>query len=478
MVMSVDDSQIGEETAKLSEFVADTNFSDLGSDVIKRAKLTVADTISVAICGSSSREMQKLYNRIPSGKESSLLKQGFPKSTLSFTAFANATAICFLELDEGSRPTGHPALHVLPSALALSQSLGKSGSQFLTAFILGYEVQYRIQKATRLKSIIHPHGNFGNAGAIAAIGKLSGWNAEKIRNGINASVGLAMATSWQPCLVGATVRNAYPGLTAQIAFTTKLLIESGFTGYGGALAETFGEILGEDFQASVLTEGIGKQYGITHNYFKFHAACALNHSVLDALAHALGMKIHHGSYPPFTVTGNHPDPKLIKKITVTVSKRSMRLAVNAKENELSSKFSIPYAVATFLVNGTASVDSFRCPNLGKAQVKDVMEKVEVVCSPEFTARWPIEDVAEIKIEMADGNFLQGKCSNPFGSASGDVRDEDLFAKFRELTSKTLNSLEIDQIWNHILNLEKVPDMEGFPFFEQKVSTEGGFGHVF
>ena len=79
MVMSVDDSQIGEETAKLSEFVADTNFSDLGSDVIKRAKLTVADTISIAICGSSSREMQKFYNRIPSVKEASLLKPGFPK---------------------------------------------------------------------------------------------------------------------------------------------------------------------------------------------------------------------------------------------------------------------------------------------------------------------------------------------------------------------------------------------------------------
>ena len=72
-------------------------------------------------------------------------------------------------------------MHVLPSSLALSQTLGKSGADFLTALVLGYEVQARIQWASRLRWPVHPHGNFGHVGAVAAIGKLSGWDAEQIR---------------------------------------------------------------------------------------------------------------------------------------------------------------------------------------------------------------------------------------------------------------------------------------------------------
>lgn len=459
--MSEKERLVAQATAQLAEFVAATEYRDLPDGVCERAKLITADTIGVALRGSLESEMRKLYSRLPEGRGATVLRAGFPAADPAAAAFANATATCFLELDEGSRPTGHPAVHVLPSTLALSQALGKNGADFLTALVLGYEVQARIQWASRLRWPVHPHGNFGHVGAVAAIGKLSGWSAEQIRQGITAAAALVMATSWKPCLVGATVRNAYPGLTAQTAFTVKMLIESGFTGYQGALGETFGEILGEDFNPAVLTDGLGQRYGVMENYFKFHAACALNHPVLDALASALGAAPQQGEYPPLRASVR-PAPKAVRRVRVRVAERSLRLAVPAHANQLSAKFSIPYAVAVYLVRGTSDPDSFRGDSLTDSRVQALAARVEVTGDPALSARWPAEAAAEVAVELEDGQTLTGTCANPFGSAAHVPPVADLRAKFRAITLEVLTGTEQEAIWASALDLERRADMGRFP----------------
>lgn len=89
------------------------------------------------------------------------MKKGFPKTNISMAGFANTTSACFVELDEGTPPSIHPAIHILPPILALSQKLGKSGKDLITAFILGYEVQDRLQLASKLRDGVYPHGNSG-----------------------------------------------------------------------------------------------------------------------------------------------------------------------------------------------------------------------------------------------------------------------------------------------------------------------------
>jgi 2-methylcitrate dehydratase PrpD len=447
-------------TAALARFVAETQAGDLPARVREHAKLVVADTIGVSLRGSLEPEMRSLHARLPEGSGSTLLSGGFRQASPAVAAFANATAACFLELDEGSRPTGHPAVHVLPAALAASEAERKSGSAFLTALVLGYEVQARIQWAARLRWPVHPHGNFGHVAATAALGKLSGWNAEQMRQGLNIAAALVMGTSWMPCLVGATVRNTYPGLTAQTAFTVKLLVESGFTGYEGALEESFGEILGDGFSPSALTDRLGERYCIVENYFKFHAACALNHPVLDALADALGASVQPGTYPPLTAA-KRPEPALIRRVEVQIAERSMRLAVAARRNQLSAKFSIPYAAAAYLVRGDASPDSFRGEALDDPDIQALATRVEVLGQPELSARWPEEAAARVRIELADGRSLSGTCANPFGSAAVPPSPLDLQVKFSALTADLLTADQQEAFWESALRVEQVASMDQF-----------------
>jgi 2-methylcitrate dehydratase PrpD len=444
-------------TIQLAEFVQNTNYDTIPENVINRAKLIVADTVGVTIKGSLEPEMQRLFSKYKDNHGVTLLTKNFPKAQPLQAAVFNATATCFLELDEGSRPTGHPSLHVLPSTLSFSQMLHKSGKDFITAFIVGYEVQYRIQKATKLRKNVHPHGNFGHAGAIAAIGKLLEWDTEKIRQGINSAVGLAGGTSWKPCLAGATVRNAYPALTAYTAFFVKDIIESGFVGYDYALSETFGEILGEDFTSELLIENLASEYGVLNNYFKFHAACALTHPVLDAVSDAVKMKINHGKYPPIKTLRTFIAQE-IKEVNVKVAQNAVRLDVNAAPNQLSAKFSIPYAVAAILSEGHTSYELFKEPYLSNNNLQELQKKVKVMVDDNFSKEWPKKAMAEVRIHLINGEVLMGKCLNPFGSVKNQPIDVELKLKFSELTNSILSEEQKEKLWDSLLNVNHFSDI--------------------
>jgi 2-methylcitrate dehydratase PrpD len=453
-------ASIAEATTRLASFVADFRYEDLPTAVVKRAKWVTGDTVGVALRGSLEPEMEQLYPRLRTEKGASLLKAGLPSAAPTTAAFANAAAASFLQLEEGCRPAGHPALHVLPPALAAAEVDQHSGKDFLLALVLGYEVQARLQWATKLRWPVQPNGNFGHVAAITALGKLARWSSSQLRHGMTAAAATAMATSWQYSLVGATIRNAYPGLTAQAVFTVKMLVESGFSGYEGAFGETFGSILGERFDSDAITRDLGDRWCIMENYFKFHASASLSQPVLDALAFALGGAPMEGQFPPVQVH-SPPDPSMIEQVYVRVAERAMHLAGQAETNQLSAKFSIPYAVAAFLVRGKADLGAFRGESLLNPIIAALAAKVVVSGVPDLNTRWPAESVAEVNIEMQGGRTLTGVCINPYGSSAQPPSESSLYTKFLSLTASVLTHREQESVWHKAMNLEKLTHMDQF-----------------
>src|SRR6185436_2239633 len=102
-----------EETAdavrELARFLAATRFDDLPRSTVERTSLVVADLTGVALAGSREPEPARLFERLPRGAGARLLRSDLDEADPRDAAFANATAASFLELDEGFRPTGHPA---------------------------------------------------------------------------------------------------------------------------------------------------------------------------------------------------------------------------------------------------------------------------------------------------------------------------------------------------------------------------------
>ena len=132
----------------LSNFSVNMQFEDLHQDVVERAKLIIIDCVGAILGGVAEKDAIALINlrsqKIPGADYVKIIgtEQWAEKSQ---AALLYGTAGTVLEMDEGHQfAKGHPGIHVLPAILSMVQSnwLGRkvSGQEFLTAFIVGYDL--------------------------------------------------------------------------------------------------------------------------------------------------------------------------------------------------------------------------------------------------------------------------------------------------------------------------------------------------
>jgi len=448
-------------TQALAQFIADTDFASLPQPVVDRAKLIIADTIGVTIRGAAEPEMTRLAACLPGGAGAVLLCAGFRSTDPPVAAWYNASAGCVLELDEGCPPTGHPAIHVLPVVLGAAQKAGRSGRDALLALVIGYEVQARLQRACHLRTPVHPHGNMGHVGAVAALAKLERWTPDQIEQGILIASSLASASSWGPCFSGSTVRNVYAGTSAQSAFNVGFLVRSGFTGHELALEDTFGEILGDRLDPSILLERLGSDYVLMGSYFKFHAACGYVHPVIEALIDALNVPRRQGEFPQWKHSlGLTPED--IDAVEMQVSAPAMRLAVAPERTPLSAKFSLAFGAATFLMRGASDGDAFGADAISDRRIWNLLSRISIVGAEPSSSSVAAQDSATVRIRFNDGRIVSGECHAPFGAASNPASAHDVRGKFMALTAGLLPGPQQEGLWELAVRLPDVKSLADFP----------------
>ncbi|MFD0533379.1 MmgE/PrpD family protein [Actinomadura luteofluorescens] len=200
---------------------ADLELDRVPELAVRHAQRVIADTVAAA--GATTPEVAALIaldernglvtpaGKAGTGHTATVLPAPGRRTYPEHAAFLNATAGTALELDEGMRPTGHPAVQVVPAALAVAEHLHSSGAELLRSVIAGYEVSSRLFRAVRLRPGVHPHGHLGALGAAVAVALLEG--TDPVAAARIAATGPVLAT-WQPCYEGATARNAFTGHAA------------------------------------------------------------------------------------------------------------------------------------------------------------------------------------------------------------------------------------------------------------------------
>ncbi|MER3399166.1 MAG: 2-methylcitrate dehydratase [Chloroflexota bacterium] len=434
---------------ELGELVAQTRPEQLPQGVIEQAKLVLLDTLGAIVGGSQLPEIGTLARFYAAGggfERATILGQEF-KVPLKEAAFINGCAGVALELDEGHRLAGgHPAVHVLPAALALAETRQLSGRELLVALVVGYEVAARIGMATSLRPMVHPHGTWGCLGAAAAAARLIGWPAERVAEALSVTGSLTLATSWCTALEGATVRNAYAGLANLSGLLAIELVAAGFTGPADGPGLTFNQATGEGFRAGEILIGLGSDWQITHNYFKFHACCAYNHPVLDALLELRTAR-------PF-------EPEEVEAIEVETWAKAAILANPEPESYLGAKFSIPFACATLIVYGSTRPEAFGPDTVRDPQVLALARKVRVREDPELTKMVPAMRPARVKVWLRGGEVLTKFVPNPRGDRAGGkpAERDELEAKFLGLVEPVLGRLAALEALGLIWRIEELPDV--------------------
>lgn len=387
----------------LSRFTADLDWDEVPVRVRERLELVLLDHLGVTAAGSATPEGRSLVAAVdpPMGR-APVIGAG-RRAEIDPAAWLNGTNACSLELDEGNKyARGHPAAHVFPAAIAIAAARQVSGRELLSALLVGYEVAARFGAATSLHPGVHPHGNWGVAGAAAAVTRLMHLDADTIAAALDAASGLALATPFSVAQAGNPVRNAWVGHANVSGIAAARLAAAGLAMVDATAEGTLGWLLG-DLDASSLGRGIGSEWLVTRGYFKRHASCSYTHPPADAL---------------LALVSTHPELRADEVTAIIVETHRLAAALSRTETptRLAAMFSVPYVTAVALLHGDCAPSRFGDDARFDPEVRRLVAATTVVHSPELDDRLPDERAARVTVRLRDGRELVTEVSNPVGDA--------------------------------------------------------------
>ena len=441
---------------ELAGWVEAARFETLPASTVAAARLVLLDTLGAIVAGSAMPENGELARlaaaRAPHGAATVLGHRG--KSDAFWAALTNATAGVALEVDEGSRlGGGHPAIHVVPGALAVAEERRLDGRRLLESIVAGYEVGSRIGGATTARANVHSHGTWGTISTAVAVAKLGGAPARAVRAALNLAASMSPANTWTPALDGATIRNLYPGRSAFQGILAVELERCGFTGLGDAPSDVYGTILADRFepeQAVAGLEGLARadggraSYRIEQNYFKLHACCRFNHFALDAVM-ALRSAYH--------LSGND-----IEKVEIVTIPFAVRMGAPAPASSLAARFSIPWAVAAGLVLGRTDPPAFDSQALADERIRALAQRVEIRTSSEMTPRRADAPTAHVRLVLRGGKSFERTTSVVRGDALSPVPRDEITAKFVSLAGPVLGDAGARKIIDVVEEIDSLDDV--------------------
>lgn len=211
-------------------------------------------------------------------------------------ALVNGTASHALDYDDvNERMSGHPSVAVLPAVLAIAEVKGKTGRELLEAFIAGYEVACAVGdlvSPSHYAGGYHATGSVGAIGAAVGAGLLLGLDEP----GLRCAIGLAATQSaGLKAMFGSMAKPLHAGKAAANGVFSARLAHRGFDANLNALEDEQGFITtlsSEDPNRSLILPPPGEE--VVNTLFKYHAACYLTHSAIDAL---IKLRDLHGISP-------------------------------------------------------------------------------------------------------------------------------------------------------------------------------------
>jgi 2-methylcitrate dehydratase PrpD len=429
--------------ATWSKFAAATRFADLPSGVVERAKLVMLDSLGAIIAGRAEPDMAMAAAQLARTANAGAAGSPF------VNAFRDGTAGTMLEIDEGNQyARGHPAMHVVPAVLANARYRTVSGEQALLALALGYDIGARIGIASKLRVTMHPHGTWGTVGAAVAVAKLHDALPHDFAQVINVASSLGLATSRRTMLEGATVRNTYAGFSNMLGMMAWDLVCSGFTGEADGVGSVFGGIVADDWRPDDMTRELGTRWEIARNYFKRHAACRYNHGALDAMADIVRQ------------AGGRIDAADIASIDVDTYVWAAQLDHAAPANMLAAKFSMPFSIATFVVNGAATLDAFRDTARNDGATRSLAARVKVNEDPAMTAKLPGLRPARVRVTMTDGRSFTAEALTNKGDTEDPYSSAEVVEKFHDVAAPVLGRERASKIAHAALRLETAASLAG------------------
>lgn len=439
------------ETRKLARFVFKTDYADLPERVRTQAKACVLDYLGSALyCApAESTRIVADFVRTAGCKPQCTVIANSWKTSPQYAALVNGAMGHGFELDDfHGKSFLHPGTVVIPAALAMSESLGTGGTQFLTAVVMGYEVMIRVGLAVGISHNFrgfHPTGTTGPFGSAAAAGKVMGLSENALLDALG-SAGSFSSGIKEFAVTGSMIKRYHAGKSAENGVVTALLASRGFTGPASVLEGKFGflQAFSDKYDPAKLVEKLAAQWEILNINVKPYACCGGLHSMIDGL---------------MTLKKAHPlNPKKIKKIKVeTIEKVALQNSGPGTGSVMAAQYSIPFTAALTILKDIEDSAIFTENILKDKEVRSLSKKVEIEASIKNAGM----EKSRVTIETAGGEKYSADTDKPKGHPDNPLGYDDVVKKFKNLTQAILTPNQAEKIIEKVSALEKMTDMKEF-----------------
>jgi 2-methylcitrate dehydratase PrpD len=368
-----------------------------------------------------------------------------------------ATSAHSLELDDVVNAASlHPAVVIMPAALAAAHFAACSGREFIAAIAAGYEVTIKLgvalDPAVHYARGFHPTGTCGTLGAAVTVAKLLKLNQKAMVHALGIA-GSQAAGSMEFLSDGAFTKRLHPGWAAHSGMIAALLARENFTGPATIIEGRFGFLHAYSHGANParVLQDWGDPYEVTKTSIKPHACCRYKQGPIDGI-----LKI---------MRENNLDAAQIRKVTLGILKAGFALVAEPKEQKsnpasvVDAQFSMPFGAAVAILYGKATLDEYTLENIKSAQVKAMMDKIFCIKDPELEKEFPQKWPAAVTILTQDGNEYFTRVDYPKGDPENPLTWNELIDKFKNLMSPVFSDDRQTQIIDKVRSLEQMADLD-------------------
>lgn len=409
--------------ARFAEHVEQTTWDAVPPAARTAAKTFVLDTLGVAVAGSGDPWAPRLARAARAwgdGDQCTVLgtRERLPAPS---AAVVNGYQIHGLEFDcvhEGA--VVHPMATIFAALAAdVERRADVDGRTLLAAVVVGVDVAAALGVAARGAMRFFRPANAGAFGAVAALGKLAGFDAGTLVDAFGIVYGHVSGTL-QPHAEGSMQLGAQIGFNARGAITAVDLAAAGFAGPHDVLEGRYGYFRlfeADDYDVNAVVAELGRRWRVTELSHKPFPSGRLTHGVVDALTRLVAQ---HG-----LVAGDVA--RVVARVPPLVARLVGRPDVPAPRPNYA-RLCLPLVAAIALARGTVDVPHFRGDALADPDVHDIARRITVVSDDNPDENAIVPQVVEV--ERRDGRRHVLAVDSVLGHPARPLPHEQRLAKFR------------------------------------------------
>lgn len=419
------------------QFIHRLAFEDLPQEVVEQARLYLIDLLGVALVGRKTPLSRIACDHAvdffgPGTYASRLLFDGRLASPLG-AGLAAAMTIDSIDGHDGHSETkGHVGVTVLPALLALADLRhNMSEREFLTCLVLGYEIGTRAGVSLHASACdYHTSGTWNALAAAALVARTLPLDVQQTREALGIAEYHGPRSQMMRCIDHPTMVKDGSGWGCMAGLSAGFLAHKGFTGAPAITVEYPG--------AQKYWNDLGERWRIMEQYVKPHPVCRWAHPAIDA---ALALKHRHGF-----------SSEQIRAIQVTTFLQATKLAHAHPATTEEAQYSLLFSVAAALVGGEVSLDAITGDNLSNPEVLRLSHAIHTEVSKEFSADFPQQRWARVRVELFDGRHLDSGPTRAKGDPDSPLGATAIREKFRSFGESVCEARQVRELERRVDDL--------------------------